>query len=229
MSGATEAAVPLNLARELGPRGSREPISSADPAGPATLPVAAVLAALPAWWAHRAQVAGLAGRWLELENALEAEPPWSRPDPPASSDELVLATAEEMGEAYVAALDPSVRARHGRHYTPSGLSAHLWQMMRRPAAGACSREARAAPRACAGSRVWRWLAPPAPAAGAPSCRRSFRSARDLGRPSECDRRCGCGSLGGLGRQCRTGCRGAPATCRPAGSSSASPPGAYQGR
>ncbi|HWT93460.1 MAG TPA: Eco57I restriction-modification methylase domain-containing protein [Solirubrobacteraceae bacterium] len=48
----------------------------------------------------------------------------------ASAKALAEASPEEIGIAYVGALDPSVRARHGRHYTPSNLAVRLWTMMR---------------------------------------------------------------------------------------------------
>lgn len=129
MSGAA-APNALMLARELGPRGSREPVGGADPAGVLTEDALAVLAVLPQWWERRAHAHGLSGGWCDIEAAVDAVPP-----PHARSarvhEHLVTARPEELGAAYVAALTPAVRARHGRHYTPWGLAAHLWMMIRR--------------------------------------------------------------------------------------------------
>lgn len=132
MSSTPPVAAALTLARELGARGSRDPISDADPAGP--LPAAAleVLGIIPQWWELRARAAGLRGPWLELEHGLEARPPSAVPATSEREPELALASGEELGQAYVAALDASVRARHGRHYTPVDLSARMWEMVRRP-------------------------------------------------------------------------------------------------
>ncbi|MSW52151.1 MAG: N-6 DNA methylase, partial [Actinobacteria bacterium] len=117
-------------ARDLGARGSRGPVGDADPAaslGPASL---AVLASIPAWWEARAITAGLSGTWLDIEHALQLELPAGiralRPDPAITVDTL----PDEIGAAYAASLDPSTRARHGRHYTPLALAEHLWSMTR---------------------------------------------------------------------------------------------------
>ncbi|MGN6242959.1 MAG: Eco57I restriction-modification methylase domain-containing protein [Motilibacteraceae bacterium] len=121
-------------ARSLGARGSRSPLGDADPAGRIPPAAARVLASLPDWWETRAREAGLDGRWLTLSEAVEgldvsllaaaesAEDTWSG---------VGEVSAEGLGAAYVAALSPGVRSRHGRHYTPSSLAAHLWDMARR--------------------------------------------------------------------------------------------------
>lgn len=123
-------AMQLRLARELGARGSREPISGADPAGPITPAVADVLAAVPAWWERRARACGLTGRWLDVAEAIDAPLPAEADALSEAAKVLEQATADELGSAYVLALDASVRARHGRHYTPPDLAAQLWRMTR---------------------------------------------------------------------------------------------------
>ncbi|GAA1836275.1 N-6 DNA methylase [Nocardioides hankookensis] len=118
-------------ARELGARGSRATVGSADPAAELTATAAAVLAAIPAWWAARAAEAGLEGRWLDVHSAVDTTPPLELAEehPPLEPSWGPL-SAEELGAAYVAALDPGVRARHGRHYTPGELARQLWEMAR---------------------------------------------------------------------------------------------------
>ncbi len=119
------------LARELGARGSRAPVGESDPAGVLGTSALDVLAVVPAWWEAQARAFGLSGRWLDVEQALEARPPAGALSGSRTKRlDLVTATAEEVGAAYVAALDAGVRARHGRHYTPRELSAHLWAMTR---------------------------------------------------------------------------------------------------
>lgn len=116
-------------ARELGARGSRTDLSAAS--GTAHLPAEAglVLAAVPAWWRARAGAAGLSGRWLDVEHALDTAMP-ALPSPTSSPAVAIDATAEQLGMAYTAALSPAVRARHGRHYTPTLLAERLWEMTR---------------------------------------------------------------------------------------------------
>lgn len=118
-------------ARELGARGSRATVGSADPAAELTPTAAAVLAAIPAWWAARAAEAGLEGRWLDVHAAVDTTPPLELAEehPPLEPSWGPL-SAEELGAAYVAALDAGVRARHGRHYTPAELARQLWEMAR---------------------------------------------------------------------------------------------------
>lgn len=126
----------LTLARDLGARGSRTPIGDADPAGLLTADVADVLSAVPSWWERQAHASGLRGEWLDVAHALDAEPPnldvSGQPSQALlpSAESLAQVTAHELGSAYVAALSPGVRARHGRHYTPAALAEHLWLMAR---------------------------------------------------------------------------------------------------
>jgi adenine-specific DNA-methyltransferase len=122
--------IPLG-ARDLGARGSRGEVAGPDPAGPVPRGAAAILAAVPGWWASLASEAGLSGSWLDVSVAVDCPPPEA-----AFGGELELSigvetSAEALGAAYVAALSPQVRARHGRHYTPADLASHLWSMTRR--------------------------------------------------------------------------------------------------
>ncbi|WP_158276597.1 Eco57I restriction-modification methylase domain-containing protein [Paraconexibacter algicola] len=121
----------LSLARELGARGSRNPVGEADPAGPLPASACDVLAVVPAWWEAQARAFGLSGRWLDLEQALDASAPEAAGGGSRTKRlDLVTSTAEDLGAAYVASLDAGVRARHGRHYTPPQLSVRLWTMTR---------------------------------------------------------------------------------------------------
>jgi adenine-specific DNA-methyltransferase len=129
-SGRLRAVTTLRLtARDLGARGSRGDVAGPDPAGPTSAYAASVLAAALPWWEARARDAGLSGEWLDATYAVET---------PAPSAALTAIPAEisanlspeRLGAAYVGALSSEVRARHGRHYTPSDLSEHLWRMAR---------------------------------------------------------------------------------------------------
>jgi adenine-specific DNA-methyltransferase len=95
-----------------------------------TLPTAAlsVLATLPAWWAQRANRAGLVEDWVAVETAVTGAPPIAPSElaTVAVRSELIDASPEEFGEAYVRALGPGLRAKSGRHYTPPALAAALW-------------------------------------------------------------------------------------------------------
>ena len=96
-----------------------------------------VLATLPGWWARRAASFGLSGAFLDVRYALAAQPPV---DPAALStavrrSDLLDATPEQLGEAYVTALDRTVRSHTGRHYTPSSLAAALWDQTQAAAGG----------------------------------------------------------------------------------------------
>ena len=126
----SEAVENASVVRPLGSRGSRGKV---DEGGPAELtPTAtAVLAAVPAWWKAQASAAGLDGRWLDVEQAVRALPPVELPlDPPLGGSWGSL-TPEHVGAAYVEALSPATRARHGRHYTPRELASHLWKLARK--------------------------------------------------------------------------------------------------
>lgn len=118
------------MARELGARGSRRAVASADPAAELTPTAAAVVAAIPAWWAVRAEVAGLSGDWLDVERAIDALPPCPVPKRPPLEETWGDLTGHDIGRAYVSALSASTRSRHGRHYTPSDLAESLWSMAR---------------------------------------------------------------------------------------------------
>lgn len=125
----TEALSQSTPVRPLGSRGSRASVTDGTP--DELTPIAtAVLAAIPAWWKAQALAAGLSGRWLDVELALEVAPPVELPkDPPLGPSWEVL-TGEQVGGAYVEALTSETRARHGRHYTPRELSTHLWDLAR---------------------------------------------------------------------------------------------------
>ncbi|SMY00192.1 adenine-specific DNA-methyltransferase [Brevibacterium linens] len=116
--------------RPLGARGSRRSISSAGAHAELSPTASAVLTALPAWWSARAERAGLSGIWLDVNEAVDADPPFSTSVPPQLEEEWGPLSGEEVGEAYVNALSSATRSRHGRHYTPSRLSAHLWAQAR---------------------------------------------------------------------------------------------------
>lgn len=118
-------------ARTLGARGSRALVGSSDPAAELTPTAAAVLAAIPAWWTARATQAGLTGHWLDVHQALQTEPPLLLSDAPPLELEWGPLSPEAVGAAYVDALAPETRARHGRHYTPHELASELWAMARR--------------------------------------------------------------------------------------------------
>lgn len=117
-------------ARELGARGSRRAVASADPAAHLTPTAAAVVAAIPAWWSARARAIGLTGDWLNVERAIDALPPCPVPDWSPLEEEWGPLTGEQVGRAYVDALTPETRARHGRHYTPAVLADELWALGR---------------------------------------------------------------------------------------------------
>ncbi len=117
-------------ARDLGARGSRAKVGGPDPAGPVPARAAAVLAAVPTWWEGRAREAGLSGRWLDLSFAIDSPTPGQALSVAPEASISPQTSAEVLGAAYAKALPPEVRARHGRHYTPSSLADHLWRMTR---------------------------------------------------------------------------------------------------
>jgi len=116
------------LARPLGPRGSRGLVGAADPAAELTPVAAAVLAAIPAWWAARAAQVGLRGEWADVHVAVDVLPPLVLGEAPPLEPDWAFLTAEQVGTAYVESLAAETRARHGRHYTPHELAAELWSM-----------------------------------------------------------------------------------------------------
>jgi adenine-specific DNA-methyltransferase len=78
----SEAVEKVSSLRPLGSLGSRDDVT--DGAATDLTPTAtAVLAAIPAWWRAQAMAAGLTGRWLNVEDAVQAAPPVDVPlDPP---------------------------------------------------------------------------------------------------------------------------------------------------
>lgn len=113
--------------RKLGARGSRSPIPDKDSGHGIGPDARAVLTGIPEWWEKVAQTAGLRGRWLAIENAIEG-----LPHPPSStrSEDLTGLTGFDLGARYVASLSGDVRSRHGRHYTPDSLAEYLWRLAR---------------------------------------------------------------------------------------------------
>lgn len=126
----SEAVVNALPARPLGSRGSRGQVSEGGPAE-LTPTATAVLAAIPAWWKAQAVAAGLSGQWLDVERALQADPPVELPVDPPLGDSWGSLTPDQVGAAYVEALSAATRSRHGRYYTPRELATHLWSMARR--------------------------------------------------------------------------------------------------
>lgn len=117
----------MSPARSLGARGSRAAVGPDDPAQTAGEAARAVLAGASGWWERAARAAGLSGRWLQLEEAIDGlTPPPLVAEPP----DLGRISGFSLGARYVAALPPGVRSRHGRHYTPPMLAQRLWAMAR---------------------------------------------------------------------------------------------------
>ncbi|GAA1242591.1 Eco57I restriction-modification methylase domain-containing protein [Oryzihumus leptocrescens] len=87
-----------------------------------------VLASVPAWWANRAAAAGLEGSALDVYAAVGSPCPVDLTDLDVHPrEDLVDASPEVLADAYVVALDASVRSAHGRHYTPPLLAEALWR------------------------------------------------------------------------------------------------------
>lgn len=110
------------LARDLGARGSRGQLAGPDPAAALPPKVRDVLAGAASDWQRRAHACGLRGRWSELPEAFVA----TAPVPLDGAAHAPPAVHHDPGFAYVASLEPGLRARHGRHYTPPLLAEHLW-------------------------------------------------------------------------------------------------------
>jgi len=68
--------------------------------------------------------------WLDVTAAVDAAPPDGLLDGPADAHITSALDGHALGRAYVEALDPEVRARHGRHYTPADLAARVWDSTR---------------------------------------------------------------------------------------------------
>jgi adenine-specific DNA-methyltransferase len=105
----------------------------------------AVLAAVPTWWARRAADVGLSGACLDVGQAVAAEAPIDFATDSATGlttlstaehqVDLLDATPEQVGDAYVTALDRAVRNHTGRHYTPPLLATALWEQAQATAGG----------------------------------------------------------------------------------------------
>lgn len=91
----------------------------------------AVLRAVPAWWSRRAAECGLTGDAADVGAAVSMAAPVDLAPGDGSSGlerpDLLDAAPEALADAYVLALDPHVRTRHGRHYTPALLAQSLWE------------------------------------------------------------------------------------------------------
>ncbi|HKS50815.1 MAG TPA: Eco57I restriction-modification methylase domain-containing protein [Pseudonocardiaceae bacterium] len=113
-------------------RGRRGPLTLAC----GTIPdgAVAVLATVPVWWARRAAEVGLHGACLDVEHAVAAPPPIEVSGTAPRTD-LLDATPEQLGDAYVTALDPTARSHTGRHYTPPVLARALWEQTQATAGG----------------------------------------------------------------------------------------------
>lgn len=122
--------IPLNPNR--GRRGRLTPASSRLSDG-----ALAVLAAVPAWWARRAADVGLSGACLDVEHAVRADAPIDLAALSTAEHrvDLLDATPEQLGDAYVTALDRAVRSHTGRHYTPPLLATALWEQAQATAGG----------------------------------------------------------------------------------------------
>jgi adenine-specific DNA-methyltransferase len=96
----------------------------------------AVLVTVPAWWSRRVAEVGLRGPDFEVGHAVATDVPievrLSRTQPRM---DLLDATPEQLGDAYVTALEPSVRSHTGRHYTPPALATALWEQAQATAGG----------------------------------------------------------------------------------------------
>jgi adenine-specific DNA-methyltransferase len=130
VAAALSHAVEEAVSRPLGSRGSREAVTESAPAE-LTLAATAVLAAVPGWWTAQAKAAGLSGRWLDIKQAIDITAPVELPAETPGPLSWVSLTPEQVGAVYVEALSSATRARHGRHYTPPSLAAHLWRLTRK--------------------------------------------------------------------------------------------------
>jgi adenine-specific DNA-methyltransferase len=97
----------------------------------------AVLAAVPAWWMRRAADAGLSDACLDVGWAVATDAPIDLAAPSTAEHrvDLLDATPEQVGDAYVTALDRAARSHTGRHYTPPSLASALWEQAQATAGG----------------------------------------------------------------------------------------------
>lgn len=101
------------------------------PPSPSMLPrTQEILASVSLWWELKAKQAGLAGPWLDVTQALAAQPPEPLARMEPSFEINAGISPERLGELYVGSLDVSSRSKHGQHYTPSVLADRLWAMTR---------------------------------------------------------------------------------------------------
>lgn len=119
------------VARDLGPRGSRSPLSGSDLTAGSPREALQVLAAVPGWWSARAHAAGLSGKWLDVSHAVAVPAPSCPRDAQPAEGVSPATSTHDLSVAYVNSLSPQVRARYGRHYTPAVLAGELWLMARR--------------------------------------------------------------------------------------------------
>lgn len=95
-----------------------------------------VLATAPKWWAQRAVAAGLSSRSADASASVAATLPEGIDIEGAPiREDLLEASPERLADAYVTALTPAVRAKHGRHYTPPLLAQELWANVLKTAGG----------------------------------------------------------------------------------------------
>src|SRR4051794_20913050 len=92
------------FARDLGSRGSRTDVASADPAGELTPTATAILAAIPSWWTAQAAAAGLSGAWLDVRQAVDVQALVNSGADTALDSSWGALSAEGVGQAYVSAL-----------------------------------------------------------------------------------------------------------------------------
>lgn len=128
-AGLSRVSASIPAARPLGSRGSRNEVSGGGPSEVAGAAMSA-LSVIPAWWAAQAIAAGLSGPWLDFNWAIQGNMRFVLPVAVQADEQVCLQSPEQVGAAYVAALTPAARARHGRHYTPPELASHLWAMAR---------------------------------------------------------------------------------------------------
>ncbi len=90
-----------------------------------------LLSALGTWWRRSVRSAGVDEGWEDLATAIAARPPLEPlPIDITTMPLRVDGDGYDLGEAYVALLDPRQRSEHGRHYTPRRLAERLWVMAR---------------------------------------------------------------------------------------------------